>query len=63
MLTKENKQSFVNALFNAMSKIEIKVFRFVTLLKRACENKRDRFKSNRSFIIILLILIYCKKFK
>ena len=63
MLIKENKQFFVNAFFNAMSKIEIKVFRFVTLLKRAYENKRDYFKSNRSFAIILLILIHYKKLK
>ena len=63
MLIKENKQSFVNVFFNAISKIEIKVFRFVILLKRAYENKKDRFKSNRSFIIILLILIHYKKFK
>ena len=63
MLIKKNKQSFINALFDAISNIKVKTFRFVILLKRAYENKRDRFKSNRLFAIILSILIHCKKFK
>ena len=46
-----------------MSKIKIKVFRFVTLMKRAYKNKKNRFKSNRLFVIILSILFYCKKSK
>ena len=63
MLIKENKQSSINALFNVMSKIEIKILRFIVLLKRAYKNKKNRFKSNRSFIIILSILTHCKKLK
>ena len=63
MLIKENKQSFMNVLSDVISKIEIKTFRFVILLKRAYENKKDRFKSNRLFAIILSILTHYKIFK
>ena len=63
MLTKENKQSFINVFFNVISKIKIKISRFVILLKRAYENKKDRFKSNRLFVIIELILTHCKNLK
>ena len=63
MLIKENKQSFMNVLSDAMSKIEIKTFRFVTLLKRAYKNKKNYFKSNRLFVIILSILTYYKTLK